>query len=188
MDIASILLILAVAVLVALFIARPFLEAKPAIRELAADPLEKQHSSLLAERDRLLTALQELEFDQALEKIPAEDYPIQRAELLQAGAEIYRKLDALEQADTVASAEERLEAAVAARRADAARHATPVAEKPDRLPTAAAAPSAAPADELEALIASRRAGRLEKSAGFCPGCGSPVQKSDKFCPRCGKTL
>jgi len=29
---------------------------------------------------------------------------------------------------------------------------------------------------------------VEKSGGFCPRCGKPVQKSDLFCPRCGATL
>jgi predicted amidophosphoribosyltransferase len=37
-------------------------------------------------------------------------------------------------------------------------------------------------------LAARRRARQDKSAGFCPQCGSPVQKSDLFCPRCGKAL
>jgi len=187
MDIASILLILAVAVLVAMFIARPFLGRSPLPQKIETDPLERQHSALLAERDRLLTALQELEFDQVLGKIPAEDYPVQRAELLQAGAEIYRKLDELEQTAPASSAEDRLEAAVAARRADAA---APVGQFKGAESDVNRANSSTPipVDNLEALIATRRGQRQEKAAGFCPGCGNPVQKSDKFCPRCGKTL
>ena len=181
MDIASIMFILAVVVLVALFVARPFLDRNPLPQTLETDPLEHQHSALLAERDRLLTALQELEFDQALGKIPPEDYPLQRADLLKAGSEIYHKLDELEQAAPVSSAEDRLEAAVAARRADAAAR----RELPE---TTGQIAQPAPADELEALIVARRGQRQEKAAGFCPGCGNPVQKSDKFCPRCGKTL
>jgi ribosomal protein S27AE len=176
MDIiASVLMILAVLVLVALFVLRPFLSAKPVVNKVESDPFEHKRSALLAERDRLLTALQELEFDQVLGKIPTEDYPAQRAELLKSGSEIYRKLDEMDQSDPAASAEDRLEAAVAARRADATGQRQPV-QGAGRVvqPTSSAYP--APADELE------------KSAGFCPGCGNPVQKSDKFCPRCGKTL
>ena len=116
---ASILMILAVLILVALFVLQPFLSAKPVAQKVETDPFEHQHSTLLAERDRLLTALQELEFDHVLGKIPAEDYPTQRADLLKAGAEIYRKLDEMDQAAPAVSAEDRLEAAVAARRADA---------------------------------------------------------------------
>ncbi|MFQ5617019.1 MAG: zinc-ribbon domain-containing protein, partial [Anaerolineales bacterium] len=45
-----------------------------------------------------------------------------------------------------------------------------------------------PDDEIEALIATRRRSRKEKSAGFCPQCGRAAQKSDKFCSKCGATL
>ena len=50
----------------------------------------------MAERDRVINSLQELDFDFKLGKIPDEDYPAQRAELLQKGADILRKLDALQ--------------------------------------------------------------------------------------------
>ena len=49
--------------------------------------------ALLAERDRVVNALQELDFDFNLNKIPSEDYPVQRAALLQKGADILKKLD-----------------------------------------------------------------------------------------------
>ena len=90
------LLILAVAVLVGLYISRPFASRHAATEKLirpAAEESEIHRSTLLAERDRVLTALQDLEFDFTLGKIPAEDYPIQRAELFKAGAEALRELD-----------------------------------------------------------------------------------------------
>jgi hypothetical protein len=173
MDIASILIILALVVLVLLFISQPFFSGKPVSKKTEKNSQEQQHSALLAERDRILTALQELEFDQALGKIPAEDYPAERSGLLMAGAEIYRKLDEMEQTASAISAEERLEAAVASRRADAAVQKAGAPGRPD---------------DLEAMIAARRGRQSEKAAGFCPACGAPVQKSDKFCPRCGKTV
>ncbi len=40
-------------------------------------------------------------------------------------------------------------------------------------------------DELEMMLSNRKRARQEKSAGFCPKCGGPLQKSDKFCPKCG---
>jgi len=128
-------------------------------------------SSLLAERDRVLTALQDLDFDQALGKIPAEDYPVQRAALVSTGAEVLRQLDQLEPEKAMEySVEDRLEAAVAARRAELRR-----------------SPSNGD-DDLEMAIAARRRDRQDKSAGFCPKCGNPVLSSDVFCARCGMTL
>lgn len=42
--------------------------------------------------------------------------------------------------------------------------------------------------ELETLISGRRMQRVERSAGFCVQCGSPLQQSDKFCSNCGMKL
>lgn len=175
MDIGSILMLVAVVLAVAVYVASPFINnqrVRSAAHRLDT-PKDHQRSALLAERDRVLTALQELDFDHTLGKIPEEDYPVQRMALLQSGADVLRKLDEMDPAGPQTSAEARLEAAVAVRRADARRGgAAPVAES----------------DELEAQIAARRRAREEKSAGFCPKCGKPVQKSDQFCPRCGATL
>ena len=90
-SIGSIFLILAVLIGVALYLAQPFLDSRA--RRMTSETRET--SALLAERDRVVNALQELDFDFKLNKIPAEDYPIQRAALLQSGAEILKQLDAL---------------------------------------------------------------------------------------------
>ena len=99
MDFGSILLIGSLAVLVMMFVSRPFFgrgaENKPLVERKAHLQEEHVRSGLLAERDRLLTALRELEFDQTLGKIPAEDYPVQRAYLMQSAAHVLRQLDAL---------------------------------------------------------------------------------------------
>ena len=42
--------------------------------------------------------------------------------------------------------------------------------------------------QVEKLISSRRMERVERSAGFCVKCGSPLQRSDQFCPNCGLKL
>lgn len=177
MDIGSIFLILGLFVLVGLFIARPILERKA----VSVSHEDRQASSLLAERDQILNALQELDFDFALGKIPEADYPGQRGALLQYGADILRQLDALRADNNHDDAEARLEAVIAARRADAASQRV--------APNGAAGRVVhAPDDDLEAVIASRRREHKEKAAGFCPQCGRPVQKSDRFCPKCGATL
>lgn len=181
MDIGSLLLILGLLLLVALFIARPLLEKQ----SVAVSQEEHELSAMLAERDRLLNSLQELDFDYALGKIPEEEYPAQRSMLVQRGVEILRKLDELQ---GISAAQEdvdvRLEAAIAARRADASLVQVAVAGNGASTMRGAAI-NAGPDDDLEAIIASRRRQRKEKSAGFCPQCGGPVQKSDRFCPKCG---
>jgi len=171
MDIGAILLFLAVLVVTVLFIARPFLEK----RQPAVAAGGHELSALLAERDSIITALQELDFDNSLGKIPAEDYPQQRAVLLQHGAEVLRKIDRLSPKTAPSGdAEKRIEAAIAARRADSAVQVSQSSGDVD--------------DDLESLIAARRSERKEKSSGFCSNCGRPILASDRFCPKCGKVI
>ena len=194
--IGALFMVLAVAFLVGLYVSQPFFfrarqPAKKASRQ-ASNDLERQRSALLAERDRILTALQDLEFDHTLGKIPEEDYPPQRAAYLHDGVEILRQLDELEPSLAASQrAEERLESAVAARRADAQivnpaavqgnGHGAAVVTVRRRLLSNGH-------DDVETLISERRRVHPEKAAGFCPHCGKPVQKSDKFCSKCGATI
>jgi len=195
MDIGSIFLILALLVLVALFVARPLFEkgavhvARP--EELQAKAVEHDHSSLLAERDRILNALQELDFDYALGKIPEEDYPEQRQRLVTVGADVLRRLDAWQPQQAVVEAETRLEAAVAARRSDGGRRSdgarvAAVSGNGGGRKTAVAVNGVD--DDIEKLLADRRRDRREKAMGFCPQCGGPLQKSDRFCHKCGSKV
>jgi hypothetical protein len=168
MELTAIFFSLAVLILVGMFLYAPFMERR------ARGVTEEEHelSALMAERDRVINALQELDFDFRLGKIPEDDYPTQRASLLQKGADILRKIDTLApQAASAQDTEARLERAIAARRADASN------AKPD-----------VSDDDLESMISSRRKGRTNKSAGFCPKCGKPVMVTDRFCPSCGKSL
>ncbi len=179
MDLGSIFLILALLVVVSLFISRPFFDQRAFRTSGPVSEEEHELSFLLAERDRLLNALQELDFDYALGKIPEEDYPLQRSVLLQRGADVLRKLDAIEPDLKGQNAEDRIEAMIAARRADAGRVRTAASRA-----VAAGGPALAE-DDLEVLLANRRRQRQEKAAGFCPQCGGPVHMSDQFCPKCG---
>lgn len=179
MDFGSLFLILALLVLVGLFVSRPFFEKETVPAARIERQEDHERSALLAERDRILNALQEMDFDYDLRKIPEEDYAVQRALMLQRGAEVLRRLDAIQPEVTGGSAEERIEAAIAARRTVAA----PASVAPNgRKQTVAVA---APDDAIEAMLSDRRRVRQEKAAGFCPQCGGPVQKSDRFCPKCG---
>jgi hypothetical protein len=165
-------LLLALLLLVGLFVAQPYFER----RARRVTPEERELSALMAERDQVVNALQELDFDYTLGKIPEEDYPGQRAALLQKGANLLRELDARQAGTQVQDAESRLEAAIAARRADAGQTAgsTPTPSNVD--------------DELESLIAARRSIRKGKTGGFCTKCGKPILASDRFCPNCGNTI
>jgi zinc-ribbon domain len=168
MELTAIFFSLAVLVLVGIYLYSPFMERR------ARRVTEEEHelSALMAERDRVINSLQELDFDFNLGKIPEEDYPTQRAGLLQKGAAILKQIDALApQPASVQDTETRLERAIAARRADASVARVEFAD-----------------DELEAMISARRKGRTNKSAGFCPKCGKPVMVTDRFCPSCGKSL
>jgi len=180
MELGAIFLILAVLIAVGMYLYGPFMS-----RGQRTATIESQKiSSLMAERDRVISALRELDFDFNLGKIPEEDYPTQRASLLQKGAEILKKLDELAPSPVHKSptgvlregvsgegVEDRIEKAVAARRADTSNSTSQLTD-----------------DEIESMIAARRKARKEKSAGFCPRCGKSILVSDRFCPSCGKSL
>lgn len=168
MELGSIFLVLAVLVVVGAYLYAPLTRRG---RRMVTDNMH-EISSLQAERDRVINSLQELDFDFNLGKIPAEDYPEQRAALLQKGAEILRKLDEIAPATSSGvNAESRIEKAAAAKRADASSEASNLND-----------------DDIEAMIASRRKQHKSKSAGFCPKCGKAVLVTDRFCPSCGKSL
>lgn len=173
MELTAIFFSLAILILVAIYLYAPFMERR------ARRVTEEEHelSALMAERDRLINALQELEFDFKLGKIPEDEYPVQRRTLLQKGADVLRKIDVLAapslsgRADEGSDTEARLERAIAARRADVAPAKVEVTD-----------------DDLELMISSRRKTRTKRSAGFCTRCGKPVLVTDRFCPSCGKAL
>jgi NADH pyrophosphatase NudC (nudix superfamily) len=169
MDIGAIFFILAVITLIGMYVGQPLIQR----RGRRATQEDHEYSTLMAEYDRAVNTLQELDFDNALGKVPADDYPRQRAELLANGADLLRKLDALQPQETGHDVESRMEAAVASRRADAsAKKAVTVLDD----------------DDLESMLAARRKTRNGKSAGFCPKCGKPILVSDRFCPSCGKVI
>jgi hypothetical protein len=168
MDIGSIFLILGLLVLVALFISQPLMKRNATM----VTEVEHEYSALLAERDRILNTLRELDFDHALGKIPEGSYPSQRALLLQRGAVVLREIDEYHGDTGQEDIDTRLEAAIESLRADAKDPQDPRLDD----------------DELESLIALRRRARKGRSSGFCPQCGNALQQSDIFCPKCGTSL
>jgi hypothetical protein len=159
MELGAIFLILGVLLIVVLFVARPFTKSWRVKQETT-----HEISTLLAERERALTALTELDFDNEIGKIPAEEYSTQRAGLIQKGSDILRKLDELQAKQSFSK------------------------ENPGEPATVESVAKPASEEDLEDLIAQRRAKRQQKTAGFCPNCGKPILRSDQFCPSCGQML
>jgi hypothetical protein len=91
MDIGSILISLALALLVAAYISRPLLVkgGQVVTRE------DRQLSELQAKRDRILNRLQELDMDFTMGKILEEDYQLERQVLMTQGADVLKAIDAL---------------------------------------------------------------------------------------------
>lgn len=191
MDLGSFLLIIALLLIVGIYVSRPLMEKSSEISTTILDDVDHQRSTLMAERDRILNALQELDFDHALGKVPEKDYPKQRIDLLDKGAEVLRELDILLPSTEVMQTEDRLEAVIAAHRKRVSQ--SPLAENWDEKametpPTSGKSALILPDDDLELILADRRRARKGKAAGFCPKCGGPLQKSDQFCPKCGHKI
>lgn len=158
MDIGSFFIIVALLIPVIGFILYPLREA-PTLSEREGG----RFSSLLEERERILEALAELDFDNELGKIPEDLYPLQRAHLLEKGAAVLRQLDEL-QPESEVPAGDKLENMIAARKAAAG-------------------------DPLEEKIADRKqAGEKPAKGSFCPECGGRIEPGDKFCVSCGTQL
>ena len=159
MDFAAFILTFAVLLLVGLYLYFPFLRGYG--RRITHE--EHELSALMAEQDRVLSSLQELDFDYKLGTIPEAEYPIQRNNLLQKGSEVMRKIDSLQEVYSIQ------------------RDSGKSAQKPQKK-------SILTDEALESMILARR--RVHKSSfdGFCPKCGKPVMASDRFCPSCGKAL
>jgi len=107
MELGSVLFGLAMAVLVAAYVLRP----------VAAGERNSQGggqtSSLQAERERLLEAIQELDLDHYMGKVLDKDYLPQRQSLTQQGAQVLRQIDELrDSSGPQDSPEAELEAAV----------------------------------------------------------------------------
>ncbi|HEY5059404.1 MAG TPA: hypothetical protein VII51_10355 [Gaiellaceae bacterium] len=83
------------AVLVVLFVARPFLREPAPADDRLDEPgaLEKRRLVLVEERDRALDALKELEFDHRTGKVSDDDYREQLGPLRRRAAETLRALE-----------------------------------------------------------------------------------------------
>ncbi len=156
MDLGSLLLGLALLLATAFIVARPLFD-RSGLHDHPLSPAEV----LLNQRDTVLAALRDLDFDHTTGKITDEDYAPQRAQLVAEGAAILKQLD---EQGLAPHALDSMEAAIRARRQ-----------------------APAPAESaIENAIAARRTVPVERV--ICPNCSTPAGAADKFCPKCGTPL
>lgn len=169
MDTGSLLLILSLALLAGLYVARPFFSDTPAEKEneQTVEEFARQETEflrLLEEKDRILYELQELETDHYLGKVMPEDYPHLRDQLKTSAAAVLQNIEEFDK--KILDGQKK-------------------SQKPEEHPSQ---PRIKEDDEIEEMIAARRRLRDEKSAGFCPHCGKVIRKSDVYCPACGSKV
>ena len=99
MELGSFFLLAALLILSVFFVIRPVIDKGSLIKktdmEIQAD---HEMSALLAERDRLLSSLKELDFDNVLGKIPEAEFSRQRSILVQEGVKILKQIDRVQAA------------------------------------------------------------------------------------------
>ena len=111
MDLASILLSAALALLAVMIIARSLIE-----RTSLGQRRPTRAETLAAERETVVAALRELDFDHATGKIAEEDYTTQRAALLAQGVTLLKQLDEISDQSPPQALDDELEAAIRAAR------------------------------------------------------------------------
>ena len=104
MEIASILLGLALFIVVGLFVAKPFLTESAPKRPLSP------RQQLLARKETLMNDLRELDFDHDTNKIPDDVYAFQREALVKETAVVLKQLDSPKDMQAV---DDDIEAAIA---------------------------------------------------------------------------
>jgi hypothetical protein len=155
MDIGALLVVAAILIFVISFIVKPFREDISEARTGASQDI----SQLLSERERLMTAIIELDFDHELGKVLEDDFNNQRGNLSARTVLVMKELDEIRGTDNDESTE--------------------VLIKSKRYKS----------DDIEKMIAARKKikGKTNKTI-FCSECGTKIITGDKFCTSCGTAL
>lgn len=95
MEVGSLLLGLALALVVVAFVVHPLRGNRADTDEADQTTGVSSLETLAVEHERVLTALRVLDFDHATGKLSDEDHAAQRARLLAEGASVLRQLDRL---------------------------------------------------------------------------------------------
>jgi len=168
---------------------------RPPGRGLASLPGgDAQLADLLNERDAVLQALRDLDFDYRMGRLSDQDYQVLRARYAARGVTILQDLDAAAGlAGKKGALEESIEAEVRRLRERPAREPGEEAvsleeaiEEEVRRLRARPAPAPAPARAKPARKATRA--KAQQKGGRCPNCGQPYLPGDRFCAQCGAKL
>ncbi len=109
-TIGSFLLALALLIVLALFLARPFFD--PAYRKRETDDALSHRDVLLKQKETLLESIRALDFEYETGKVPAEVYELQRSDLVAQTATVLHALDEMETPEADAEVIADIEAAV----------------------------------------------------------------------------
>ncbi len=173
MDWGAIFFILALLIMTVLFLSQPFFNRETKSRSIVeqhfSDDSRNVNSlwSLEERRDQLLGALQDLEYDREMGKMPVDDYMTQREGLLDAGVKVIQQIRVIRPTTTPALID-----------------ANPHIGTSNSLSRSLRFPNFEE-DELEEMIKTYRRTRQEKAIGLCPRCWKAIKQSDRYCAQCG---
>jgi hypothetical protein len=156
MDLGSIFVTLAIVIIVVGYIARPLIEN----RGYAVTEPDHRLSTLQAQRDQILTVLQELDMDHAMGKVQGEDYEAQRSVLVSRGAAVLKELDLLAGVGVQTDGH-----------IDQGEFATRKLE-----------------GQIEDAVSQMRRDSSKLDSNFCSHCGSALESGDQFCSNCGTAI
>jgi len=154
MEIGSIFILLAILLPVLAYLAQPIVSGQAK----AVSGRERRLSTLEAERDRLLSTIQEMDLDYSMGKIAREDYDAERSSKLAQAADVLRQIDTL------------------------------TGNKGELPLGVADAMDGQLEAELEARVARMRQVQDEKALQYCAKCGGQIFGSDRFCSVCGSEV
>ena len=131
MDIATVLIGLALAVIVVAYVAQPLMTKS---RVALAPAQESPRTKLLAERDAVYATIRELDFDFQTGKLSEADYRSMRETHVARGVEILKRLDAMGagrgRKSKVEGQSDEIEAAIRAHRRQASSQVCPACGRP----------------------------------------------------------
>lgn len=171
LTIGSALLGLALVIIVALYLLRPFVVGEDEEARVSREEID----GLLLRKESLLRDIRELDDDYESAKVAPEMYNAARPQMVRQAALIMKQLDEhgyVEPGAVPADIDAQIEAAVRRVRT------------PEQLD-----------EQMEAAIRQARGKTAAPVAAtgngatrYCPRCGRPVEPGDRFCPKCGQTL
>ena len=153
MEIGAIFVVIAILIFVIGFVIKPLLSEDKKYEEKPID----NFSALMAEQDRLVTAIHELESDNDLGKIPDEVFAEQKEDLTLRAISVMKELDEIK-------GEEK-----------------PIKKKKKK------SKQTSVDDIEKMIEARKASISKNKDTKVCEECGEKIQKGDKFCASCGVT-